>query len=979
MATEKDLLIKINADVSDLRKKFGDATAEVDRLDKSIASLTKKSAATFVAATASASGLVKVFADYEQALVGVAKTTDLSNKELEDFSKGIDKLSQQIPNLSAKELLNLSQTAGQLGVKGTENLLAFTETYAKLGTATDIAGEEGAASIARLLTVTGEGIEAIKTFGDVIVDLGNSSAATEGEILTVATRLSSIASFGVRSTDILAISAALKSVGLEAESAGTSTALAFDAFASAISEGGEKIETLQRVTGLTNEELRKTFAEDSVEVFRLFSEGLKQVPAEELKNNLDTLGLSGVRVRELFRKLSTSGDLLSNSLEKANEAAKDGEALNNEFNRANETLAANFGKLKNAASLFAKNIGKQLAPAFNDLILRATDFLKKLNALDKDTLKNIANFLKWTIAITGLTTAVGVLGGAFLKLRTILKGLGILSLVNPFSKLKLAIAGVTGAFFAFKKVFAKEPDVKLDKITDELGKIADQEKKLQKIVKNGSDEQKEIAINQLLLLSKKREKLNELAIEQDGLNKIISSGNAEQEEQAKKRLEEINKEIEAVKDLQSLKSETQEQEKEDAPDNTLDAKKAFLEEERQLEKEKTNFKAQETQLRIEEAKREQQLLKDISKGLSDEQIQIEKDKNNVIADQQKILLDNKIINEKLSQETLSELKREELEKQLEFNNIELENLQIKQDQIREKEVEFEEERKERLAEEQELKAENDQFIRELELENQIEFNAQQRELLEEHLSGKKQITDQFLLEKLKAKQENDARLLSLEQKFGLAFAKTDRFFRDERVKGARDVSGQLVSLKESENSKLKSIGKAAAVANIAIDSAKGAVSAYASLAPIPFVGPVLGAAAAAALLAFGAEQTAKASGAVRGGFVDKGRAGVDDQPFMLSRGEAITPARITPELFRTFETLDSIKSSGGLTNFIMSDMEQAKALQQNINLSEQQRSKVSAQAGNTQNIVVDINLEDDIVDFITAKQRENDQLQTGVL
>ena len=58
----------------------------------------------------------------------------------------------------------------------------------------------------------------------------------------------------------------------------------------------------------------------------------------------------------------------------------------------------------------------------------------------------------------------------------------------------------------------------------------------------------------------------------------------------------------------------------------------------------------------------------------------------------------------------------------------------------------------------------------------------------------------------------------------------------------------------SKNKEMFEIGKAAAIANIAIETPKTAMSVYSALAPIPFIGPGLGIAAAVAAIAYGAEQ-----------------------------------------------------------------------------------------------------------------------------
>ncbi|PJB53636.1 MAG: hypothetical protein CO099_06300 [Bdellovibrio sp. CG_4_9_14_3_um_filter_39_7] len=66
--------------------------------------------------------------------------------------------------------------------------------------------------------------------------------------------------------------------------------------------------------------------------------------------------------------------------------------------------------------------------------------------------------------------------------------------------------------------------------------------------------------------------------------------------------------------------------------------------------------------------------------------------------------------------------------------------------------------------------------------------------------------------------------------------------------------GSMTVLMNSENRKMFEIGKAAAKAQVAIDTPKAAMSAYSAMAGIPYVGPILGVAAAAAAIASGAQQ-----------------------------------------------------------------------------------------------------------------------------
>ena len=99
----------------------------------------------------------------------------------------------------------------------------------------------------------------------------------------------------------------------------------------------------------------------------------------------------------------------------------------------------------------------------------------------------------------------------------------------------------------------------------------------------------------------------------------------------------------------------------------------------------------------------------------------------------------------------------------------------------------------------------------------------------------------------------------------------------------------LAQLQNSSNKTMRAIGKAAALVEIGISTAKGAIAAYSSLAGIPIVGPALGAAAAAALIAYGAERAAKVAGLQEGGIVRATPGGVPAVIGEGGRDEAVIP------------------------------------------------------------------------------------------
>ncbi len=334
--------------------------------------------------------MVKLYADFETGLIGVGKTADLSGAELESLGKDIDELSKRMP-VATDELLAIAQSAGQLGVKGSDNILKFTETVAKLGTATDLSGDQAAMALARILNVTGEALGKVDVLGSVIVALGNNFAATESQIAEMATEVArGAAVFGVSSAQASALAAALAAVGVKSEVAGTSIGRILRMIDAAIRSGGEHLAILTQITGRTAEEIKELFQRDAMAAFALFIDGLKRIgdAGGSVADAMAALGLADQRLLKTIPVLANRADLLAQALEIANRETENATALNEEAARAFASLNNQTEVMWNNIKSLARAIGADLAPGvsvavqgLSDLASEAGDAYEKLKLI----------------------------------------------------------------------------------------------------------------------------------------------------------------------------------------------------------------------------------------------------------------------------------------------------------------------------------------------------------------------------------------------------------------------------------------------------------------------------------------------------------------------------------------------------------------------------------------------------------------------
>jgi TP901 family phage tail tape measure protein/lambda family phage tail tape measure protein len=308
--------------------------------------------------------MVKLYADFEAGLIGVGKTANLSRTELASLGQDIDALSKRIP-VATDELLAIAQSAGQLGVKGAGNILNFTETVAKLGTATDLSGNDAAMALARILNVTGETMDTVDVLGSVIVALGNNFAATESQITEMTTEIArATAIFDVSSAQASALAAALASVGVKSEVAGTSVGRVMHMMDAAVRSGGKHLDILSKITGQTGAEIKTLFGQNSTAAFVLFIKGLKRISdaGGSAAEAMAALGLSDQRLLKTLPVLANRADLLATALNLASRETENATALNEEAAKAFESLNSQTEMMWNNIKSLARSIGEDLAP-----------------------------------------------------------------------------------------------------------------------------------------------------------------------------------------------------------------------------------------------------------------------------------------------------------------------------------------------------------------------------------------------------------------------------------------------------------------------------------------------------------------------------------------------------------------------------------------------------------------------------------------
>lgn len=378
----------------------------------------------------------KTAIDFESAFAGVVKTVGGTTEKLAHLRNELEQLATSAESpVSAlenahMELFAIAEAAGQLGV-AREDIVAFSDVMAQLAMTTDIAGEEGAAMIARFANVSKMPLSEIRQFGDAIATLGNNSAATEQEILAMSLRLASISELGFNPDEILAYSTALSSLGISAELGGTNFMKGVNEIAKAVAIGGAELEGFAQIAGMSSAEFSQAWGEDANAAFQEFLKGLSNLDADQRIIALERLGLSGSEMQRVFLSLAGSTDMLTDTLNASSAAFAGNGALMDEASKRAETTAGRMNRAKNMFNQVMADFGDQLIPLIVDLLEKGIiPLLSWINNLDAST-------RQWILGLLAVVAAIGPvlsLIGGLIKVFTMLSG------VIPF---------VTTAFTAF--------------------------------------------------------------------------------------------------------------------------------------------------------------------------------------------------------------------------------------------------------------------------------------------------------------------------------------------------------------------------------------------------------------------------------------------------------------------------------------------------------------------------------------------------
>lgn len=430
----REITVRLNADISNFIRsmeqakqassdtgralgKAGDDTREMGRKTsnaaRNIEADTRKMGETL---TAFGTGVVGALAaattaavSWESSWIDVARRTEGTESQLEGLEEGLRGIARELPTTHS-EVAAVAAAAAQLGV-GVEDAEEFTETMIAMGVSTNLSAEQAATSMQRFANIMGTPIDEMSNLGSSVVDLGNNSATTEAEVMSMAQRLAGAgAQAGLSEGDVTGLAAAMSSMGIEAQAGGSALTRTMTTIGLEVDRNSPKLETFAEVAGMSADDFATAWENDAAGALISFVEGLARVEQSggSVNTTLDELGITAIREADVIRRLASNTDMLSESVERGNSAYQENTAMMEEaegvYASTTSQIKATWAEVQDSLI----DIGSHFLPIVDTLLTGISSLASGFQALP-DPLKAIVSIGGGAVGVLSLLA-----GSAFL-------------------------------------------------------------------------------------------------------------------------------------------------------------------------------------------------------------------------------------------------------------------------------------------------------------------------------------------------------------------------------------------------------------------------------------------------------------------------------------------------------------------------------------------------------------------------------------
>ena len=310
--------------------------------------------------------------EISDAMTGVEKTSGLAAEKVRELWNDFDALDTRT---GKKELLDIAQIGGRLGITDKEQLREFTEEidkiYVALGDSFQGGLEAVTTKVGKLKNLFEETKnqnygEALNAIGSALNELGANGTASEENISDFATRIGQLpGALKPTIAQTLGLGAAFEESGIDAE-------IAASGYSRFMSVAGTNVEAFAKQMRMSAEEAKALFETKPEEFFLKFAQSMKGLGAEGTAEVLKGLKLNTLEVQKAIGAAGDNADRFRELMNLAGEAMEEGTSIQEEFNKVNNNTAAIWEKIK---KVWKETFTSDLVQGFFSYIVQALGWL----------------------------------------------------------------------------------------------------------------------------------------------------------------------------------------------------------------------------------------------------------------------------------------------------------------------------------------------------------------------------------------------------------------------------------------------------------------------------------------------------------------------------------------------------------------------------------------------------------------------------
>ena len=343
--------------------------------------------------------------EISDAMTGVEKTSGLAAEKVRELWNDFDELDTRT---GKKELLDIAQIGGRLGITDKEQLREFTEEidkiYVALGDSFQGGLEAVTTKVGKLKNLFEETKnqnygEALNAIGSALNELGANGTASEENISDFATRIGQLPD-ALKPTiaQTLGLGAAFEESGIDAE-------IASSGYSRFMSVAGTNVEAFAKQMRMSAEEARALFETKPEEFFLRFAQAMKGLGAEGTAEVLKGLKLNTLEVQKAIGAAGANADRFREMMSLAGEAMEEGTSIQEEFNKVNNNTAAIWEKIK---KVWKETFTSTWIQGFFSYIIQALGWLTGVTSKAGDGVKVFRERIAFLLKTLGVCIAAVV-------------------------------------------------------------------------------------------------------------------------------------------------------------------------------------------------------------------------------------------------------------------------------------------------------------------------------------------------------------------------------------------------------------------------------------------------------------------------------------------------------------------------------------------------------------------------------------------